>query len=271
MNPKTFNFLLFKLLYIILFRKTILATKTNTPPSNNKRTFIRELYYILIIFSLLGFLFLIGAILARIIRLIVSFFRKLCPKRNQNSSLEVQNQNQNNNQNATLIIFSLLNFNRKEIIDPLIKELIHFLNQNQIKKAKDFIMSNCLEEIEYNPESDHFHQNCTICLEKFEKSGVAYKTCCNHIFHSFCISKQILMNLKNIMKKNLSQKKIEILCPNCKTNLLIKNKKINKNKITISKNISTNEVNSTNTLDERSKGSNIEIHLQKKQMTIFKI
>lgn len=51
-----------------------------------------------------------------------------------------------------------------------------------VKIHKKFYMKKILEPIRLLET-----ENCCICLDDMEKNTIAYKLCCNHIFHGECI------------------------------------------------------------------------------------
>ena len=87
--------------------------------------------------------------------------------------------------------YSILNNNNRiDFLNFLFNRQNNFV-ENEIKKLKDEIYSNCLNEIKIkNPK-------CTICLIDFtEKEKIKIFSCFQHIFHEDCI-KNWLKNKRN--------------------------------------------------------------------------
>ena len=104
------------------------------------------------------------------------------------------------------------------------------MEQIRIKFGNDvlikYLLKKQIEEIKFNNNlTEVYGDNCTICMENFQKDEILSKTPCEHIFHKSCFDKY----LRGI------EKKYKLTCPNCNQNLLI-NKKYLKLRAKCSKN-----------------------------------
>ncbi len=89
-----------------------------------------------------------------------------------------------------------LNLNEEDVLRKSNEEILNKLLQTDLKPMK------------YNENINHFHTNCTICLEEFHSSTEVIFLFCKHIFHFSC--------LKDWLDKNILLPK----CPNCNYNVL---------------------------------------------------
>lgn len=87
---------------------------------------------------------------------------------------------------------------------PSEEENIRRTNQESLKK----LLETDLKPMKYNEQINHFHTNCTICLEEFNSSMDVIFLFCKHIFHFKC--------LKDWLERNILMPK----CPNCNYNVL---------------------------------------------------
>jgi len=87
---------------------------------------------------------------------------------------------------------------------PNEEENIRRTNQETLNK----LLETDLKPMKYNEGINHFHTNCTICLEDFNGSMEVIFLFCKHIFHFNC--------LKDWLDKNILMPK----CPNCNYNVL---------------------------------------------------
>ena len=98
-----------------------------------------------------------------------------------------------------------LNINNPHLIlIPNEEDNLRKINQETLNK----LLENDLKPMKYNEQINHFHTNCTICLEEFNSSMEVIFLFCKHIFHFKC--------LKDWLDKNILMPK----CPNCNYNVL---------------------------------------------------
>lgn len=149
---------------------------------------------------------------------------------NANRRLEQRRRMQMNNINLNLM--------------PAEEENLRVKNNEILKK----MLETDLKPIKYSEGINHYHTNCTVCLEDFTSDCQVIFLFCKHIFHFNC--------LKDWLDKNILLPK----CPNCNYNILtggqidLINHNNNENQ---NLNLNENNFNLNNNLNKSSNNNNL--------------